>query len=330
MGTCFPIPNQAWEQNTVGRIIIRRLLALIPVLLGISLVVFFVIRLIPGDAAVAILRQETRPELVEEIRRSLGIDQPMHVQLADWLWRVVRLDFGKSFVSGRPISDLILARLPITLELALAATIVSITIALPLGILTAVNRGGLWDYFERFFSLAGLSIPSFWLALIFILFFSLRLGILPAVGYVPFEENPLENLRRLILPALCLGIGMGAVVTRYMRSSLLEVLDQDYIRTARSKGLPNKAVIIRHALKNALIPVITVIGIQIGTLFGGTVIIESIFVWPGLGQLTLDAIYDRDYPVVQTTVMVMAFSFVIINLIVDLLYTFLDPRIRYE
>jgi len=314
----------------VGRFIIRRLLALIPVLLGISLVVFFVIRLIPGDASVALLQQETRPELQAEIRRSLGIDQPLPVQLADWIWRVVRLDFGKSFISGRPISELILARLPITLELALAATIVSIAIALPLGILTAINRGGIWDYFERFFSLAGLSIPSFWLALIFILFFSLRLRLLPAVGYIPFADDPIENLRRLILPALCLGIGMGAVVARYTRSSLLEVLDQDYIRTARSKGLPDQLVILRHALKNALIPVITVIGIQIGTLLGGTVIIESIFVWPGLGQLTLDAIYDRDYPVVQTTVMVMAFSFVMINLIVDLLYSFLDPRIRYE
>ena len=314
----------------MARFIIHRLISLIPVLVGIALVAFFAIRLVPGDAVLAILGQEATPELVAEVRRIMGLDQPLYMQLIDWLAHLARLDFGKSFTSGRPILPDILLRLPATLELTLAATLVSITLAIPLGMLTAMKRGSVWDYVERMISLAGLSMPSFWLALLLIEVFALRLDILPAVGYVPFTEDPIDNLRGLILPALSLGVGMVAVVARYTRSSMLDVLGQDYIRTARGKGLRERRLIIRHALKNALIPVVTVTGIQMGRLIGGTVIVEEIFAWPGLGRFTLQAIFERDYPVVQTMVMVIAFFFVIINLLVDILYCYLDPRIRFD
>lgn len=314
----------------MGRFIVRRLLSLIPVFFGITLIAFFAVRLIPGDAATAILKQEARPELVAQIRQTLGIDRPLHVQLIDWFAHLSRLDFGKSFVSGRPVLPDILDKLPATLELAFFATLISAFVAIPLGILTAIKRGSIWDYIERFFSLAGLSIPSFWLALILILVFALKLRWLPAVGYVSFLENPLENLRRVMLPSISLGVGMAAVVARYTRSSLLDVLSQDYMRTAKGKGLNAYQVIVSHGLKNAMIPVVTTIGMQLGTLIGQTVIVESIFVWPGLGQFTLQAIYDRDYPIVQAMVIVFAFFFVIINLAVDIIYSFLDPRIRYE
>jgi len=314
----------------LARFIIHRLISLIPVLVGIALLAFFAIRLVPGDAVLTILGQEATPELVAEVRRIMGLDQPLYMQLIDWLAHLARLDFGKSFTSGRPILPDILLRLPATLELTLAATLVSITLAIPLGMLTAMKRGSVWDYIERMISLAGLSMPSFWLALLLIEVFALRLDILPAVGYVPFTEDPIGNLRGLILPALSLGVGMVAVVARYTRSSMLDVLGQDYIRTARGKGLRERRLIIRHALKNALIPVVTVTGIQMGRLIGGTVIVEEIFAWPGLGRFTLQAIFERDYPVVQTMVMVIAFFFVIINLLVDILYCYLDPRIRFD
>lgn len=314
----------------MSQFIIRRLIALIPVLLGITLVAFFSIRMIPGDVALTILGQESTPELAAEIRRSLGIDAPLHAQLIDWFAHLARLDFGKSFTSGRPIFPDVVARLPATLELTFAATAIAILLAIPLGVLTATRRGGLWDYSERIFSLVGLSIPSFWLALILIYFVSLRLDLLPAMGYVPFTESPVENLRRLILPALSLGLGLMAVLTRYVRSSMLDVMGQNYILVARGKGLKESAIIVRHALKNGLIPVITILGIMIGTLIGGTVIVEEIFAWPGLGRFTLHAIHDRDYPVVQTMVMVIAFFFVAINLLVDILYSFLNPQIELD
>jgi peptide/nickel transport system permease protein len=314
----------------VARYIASRLLALVPVLLGISLIAFFAIRLVPGDVAVALLGQDATPEAAAQMRRLFGIDRPVYVQLVDWFTHLVRLDFGRSFTSNQEILPEILVRMPATLELALIATIISVALAIPLGILSAIKRGGLWDYAGRVISLVGLSIPSFWLALLLIQIVSLKLRLLPAVGYVPFTEDPLANLSRLILPAISLGTSMAAVVARYVRSSLLDVLGQDYVRTARGKGLSERTTIARHALSNALIPVVTIIGIQTGTLIGGTIIVEEIFAWPGLGRYTLQAIYDRNYPVVQTMVMVMAFFFVIINLAVDIAYAFLDPRIRHS
>lgn len=314
----------------MARFIINRLVSLIPVFIGITLVAFFAIRLVPGDVATTILGQEATPALEAEIRRTLGLDQPLHMQLIDWFAHLARLDFGKSFTSGRPILPEILRRVPATLELALVATVISVFLAIPLGTLTAIKRGGVWDYVERLVSLVGISVPNFWLALLLIQMVALKLRLLPAVGYVPLTEDPIDNLRRLILPALSLGTRMAAVVARYTRSSMLEVLSEDYIRTARSKGLKEQIVVSRHAFKNALIPVVTVIGIQLGTLIGGTVVVEEIFAWPGLGRFTLQAIHDRDYPIVQTMVMVLAFFYVVINLVVDIIYVYLDPRIRFD
>lgn len=314
----------------MAQFIARRLISLILVLVGIALLTFFAIRLVPGDVVITILGEDASPELAAEVRRIMGLDQPIHVQLVNWFADVAQLDFGMSFTTGRPVLPDILARIPATLELALAASIISLTIAIPLGVLTAMKRGSVWDYGERAFSLVGLSVPNFWLALLLINVFALKLDLLPAIGYVPFFEDPIANLRGLILPAMSLGVGMIAVVARYTRSMMLDVLRQDYVRTARSKGLLEWRVVTEHALKNALIPVVTVIGIQIATLIGGTFIVEQIFAWPGLGRYLLQAIYERDYPVVQATVMVVAFSFVFINLLVDLLYCYLDPRIRFE
>jgi peptide/nickel transport system permease protein len=318
-------------QPLLTRFIVNRLISLIPVLIGITLVVFFAIRLVPGDVALSILREEATPELVAEIRRIMGLDQPIHVQLVDWFAHLARLDLGKSFTSGRPILPDILVRLPATLELALAATTISIMLGIPLGLLTSVKSGSsLSDIIERVVSVVGLSMPRFWLALVLILVVALKFRLLPAVGYVPFTEDPVNNLRRLILPAFSLGLRMTAIVARYTRSSLLDVLGQDYMRTARGKGLSEWRVITRHGLKNALIPVVTVIGIQMSMLIGGTVIVEEIFTWPGIGRFALYAIYERDYPVIQATVMFIAFFFVINNLLVDIIYVYLDPRIRLD
>ena len=318
------------ESSNLVRYILSRMLSSIPVLIGVTLLAFFAMRLVPGDVSLAILRQEARPELVEQIRRTLGIDRPLLTQLVDWLAHVVRLDFGRSFTSGRPILPDVLALLPATLELASAATLISIAVAIPLGLLNAIKRGSLWDYGGRIVTVVGFSLPSFWLALLFIKVVALDLHLLPAVGHVPFMKDPVGNLRTLILPAFSLGVGMAAVVARYTRSAMLDVLDEDYIRTARSKGLSETRTMTQHALKNALIPVVTIIGIQMGTMIGGTVIVEEIFAWPGLGRYLLQAIYERDYPVVQTVIMVMAFFFLLINLVVDVLYAYLDPRIRYN
>lgn len=314
----------------MGKYIIRRLLESIPVLLGITLVAFLVVRLIPGDVVMTLLRENQDPAQAAEIRRQLGIDRPMWLQLVDWLWRVVRLDFGNAFVSGRPILPDVLLRLPATLELAMAATLISTVVALPLGTLAATHRGKPVDFVSQVLSLIGLSMPNFWLALLLIMLVSLKGRLLPSGGFVSFAEDPLGNLRYLILPAVTLGVAMAAVVSRYTRSSLLDVLDRDYIRSARGKGLPEKLILVRHAMPNALIPVLTIIGIQFGTLLGGTVIVEEIFAWPGIGRFTLQAIWERDYPVVQTMVIVMATFIVLINLLVDVAYSLLDPRIRVQ
>lgn len=304
-------------------------MSLVPVLLGITLAVFFVMRLIPGDAALARLGDDATPELLAQYRQMYGLDSSLIEQLLDWLKRVVRFDFGLSLMTNRPILQDILIRLPATLELTLVATVISILVGMPLGIASAWWRNGLVDFASRLLSLLGLSIPNFWLALLLILWISLTLGWLPASGYVSFSENPARNLRAIILPSVTLGVGMAAVVARFTRSSVLEVLRRDYIRTARGKGVSPRGVLLRHALKNALIPVVTIVGVQMGTMLGGTVIIEDIFAWPGLGRFALEAIYNRDYYVIQTAVLFMATFYVLINFLVDITYTLLNPQIEY-
>jgi len=314
----------------VQRYLAARLLALIPVLLGILAVVFLLIRLIPGDAVQLFLgtQVEMTPQQMAELRRFFGIDKPIPQQFLDYLGRILRGDLGVSLRTSRPVLGDILQRLPLSFQLASFALIVAMAIAVPLGIASAVTRNSTFDVLARVGGLLGLSMPNFWLGAMLILVFSRYLHV--SFGqYVPLTQNPLGTLQSLYLPALALGAAIAAILMRYVRSSLLEVLGQEYIRTARGKGLRGTVVILRHALPNALIPVITVLGFQMGYLLGGTVIIEEIFALPGMGRLALQAIFQRDYPVVQGVVLVIALLFVMTNLVVDMLYAWIDPRIRY-
>jgi peptide/nickel transport system permease protein len=312
------------------RFLTRRLLAFIPLVLGVWTLVFLLLNVLPGDAVLSILGVEAEPELVAQMRRNLGLDLPVHRRYVEALARVLRGDFGISLVTGRPVLPDLMERFPATLQIAIAASVVFTAIGIPLGTLAAVRRNSVVDYLARTTAVAGLSIPNFWLALILMLTFSLRLRLLPSQGYVPFSEDPLQSLRYLVLPASALGVAMAAVIARMTRSSLLEVLGQDYVRTARAKGLSPSTVLWKHALRNALLPVITVAGLELGTLFGGTVIVEQIFAWPGLGRMVLDAIFQRDYVTVQAVVFVIVVCVALINLLVDLGYAAVDPRIRYD
>ena len=312
------------------RYLATRLLALLPVLFGILTVVFLLIRLIPGDAIQAFLgtQVELTPEQMAELRRVFGVDKPLYAQFIDYLGRILRGDFGVSLLTSRPVLPDIMLRLPLSFELATLALIFAVALAVPLGIASAVTRNSAFDVFTRIGGLLGLSMPSFWLGAMLILVFSRYLHV--SLGqYVPLTQNPWGTLQSLYLPALALGAAIAAILMRYVRSSLLEVLGQEYIRTAHGKGLQARVVMLRHALPNAMIAVITVLGFQMGYLLGGTVVIEEIFALPGMGRLVLQAIFKRDYPVVQGVVLVIALLFVVTNLVVDLLYAWIDPRIRY-
>jgi len=303
---------------------------MIPVLFGVSTALFVLMRVVPGDVARTILGQNATPEAISALRHQMGLDKSIGAQYTDWLWGLVRGDLGQSLRSGYPVSTLIGQRFPATLELTVAAMVISLMTAIPLGILAAVKRGSWIDHLTAVIGLAGLSIPSFWLGTLLILFVALKLRWLPPFGYTPFFDDPLQSLRHLALPALTLGFSMTAVVMRMTRSSMVEVLGEEFVKTARAKGLIERRVLYGHALKNALIPVLTIIGLQTGFLFGGAVIIENLFAWPGIGRLTLDGVFQRDYPVVQGSVLFVAVLFVLINLVVDVLYSYLDPRIHYR
>ncbi|MCI0474648.1 MAG: ABC transporter permease [Anaerolineales bacterium] len=313
----------------MGKYLLGRFIATLPVLFGVSLFTFMLVRLVPGDPIQIMLGPDVLGNAREEITRLYGLDRPWPVQYAEWLGNVVRGDLGMSLRTGMPITESIWQRLPATLELTLLAIIIGLVIGMPLAIFAAQNRGRLVDGLVSAFVLIGISMPGFWLATLLVLLFSLYLGWLPPIGYISPLENPAENLRRMILPAISLGVAFGATTMRFTRSSLLEVFNQEYVRTARAKGLNERLVVYRHALKNALIPVVTVTGIQIGRLLGGTVIIEQIFALPGIGRYVFDAISMRDYPVIQGTVMFFTIVFVVINLTVDLLYGVIDPRIKF-
>lgn len=303
--------------------LLKRLFYLLPVLLGVSLITFGLINLAPGDPAEMILRAggvEPTREAVEALREELGLNDPVYIQYGRWLWNAACLDLGKSFRTGQPVAAEILDRFPATLELTCAAMALVVLFALPLGILAALYRHALADHLTRFGALVGASMPGFWLGLVLIYIFAVRLRLLPVMGRGGIEH--------LILPAVTLAFGMAATYARLLRASMLEVLGQDFIRVARAKGLAEKWVIGRHALKNALLPVVTMLGLSFGHLLGGTVIVESIFAWPGVGKFCLDAIFNRDYPVVQGYALFMAVVFVVVNLVVDLSYRLLDPRVR--
>ena len=310
----------------------RRLLLALLALFGVVVLVFVLVRLIPGDVVTNLVGLDARPtpEQLANLRRLFGLDQPIHVQFGIWFGALLTGDLGQSLRTGRPIADDLLLRLPVTLELAVLALAVALLIAIPLGVIAATKRGQFADYAASLFALIGLAAPNFWLAILFILFFSLQLRLLPSGGYVLLSENLFENLRHMVLPSFALGLSLAAATTRITRSSLLEVLSLDYVRTARAKGLSERIVIYRHALKNALIPVATVIGLQVGTLLGGAIIIEEIFGLPGIGRFALEGINLRDYPVVQGAVLVVAGAFVLVNVLVDVLYALIDPRVRYD
>lgn len=316
----------------MGRYLLRRLVLLIPTLLGISALVLMLMRLLPGDAVDILVGPELvlGPEQRKALYRLFGLDAPIHIHYFNWLIEVLQGNLGLSVRTAQPITKVIMQRLPITIELALLASALAWVIAIPLGVLSAVRRNGTLDFVAHISGLIGLSVPNFWLATMLLLVSSLYLGWQPSLIWISPFKDLLANLQQMLLPVLSLSAVLMAVVMRMMRSSMLEVLGQDYIRTARSKGLREQAVLARHAFKNAAIPVITVQGIQVGYLLGGAVVIEQIFGMPGIGWTILNGIYQRDYPVVQGGVLFVAVAFVLVNLLVDLVYAYLDPRIRYD
>ncbi len=308
---------------------IKRLIAVIPILLGITAVSYFLTRTIPGDLVAVMLGTNTDPVVAAQLRHKLNLDRPILEGYVVWLGHLVQGDLGESLRSGRPIGEDMGTRYGRTAQLTLAAMVLALIVGIPLGILAAVRRNRLTDQTISSTALLGVSTPDFWLAFLLILVFAVWLRWLPPAGYASPLEKPSLFLRLLILPALTLGFQVTGILTRFTRSAMLEVLSQDFIRTARSKGVAERAVMYKHALRNALVPITTVIGLNVGFLLGGTVIVETIFGWPGVGSLAVTAINQRDYPVVQATVMLFAFTFVMVNLIVDLLYGAIDPRIRY-
>jgi len=310
--------------------LIKRILTIVPVIFLVSLIVFLLLHLIPGDPALVYVGEDAEPGEIERIRFEMGLDRPLYVQFGTWFVKIIRGDFGESIIYQRPVIDLILERLPVTLSFGFFAMLISLMFAIPSGILAAVNHNTYKDYFFTFIAVLGISIPGFWLSLMFISTFSLKLGWLPATGYVPLTENFWGGVECLILPSTAHALLTAAIVARMLRSSMLEVLRQDFITTARGKGLPARWVIYKHALKNAFAPTLTIIGFQIGAVIGGSIIFETIFTLPGVGQMIYTAIGDRDYPVVQGCLLIIALSFVLVNLIVDLLYSYFDPRITYE
>ena len=310
-------------------LVLRRLAQAVPVLLFASVAIFLMIHLVPGDPAMVVLGPEARPEQVQIVRQQMGLDRPLIVQYGRWLGRVLQGDLGVSFINNFPGWSLIGLKAPATLSLAAGAMSVALAISLPLGIFSAIRHPSPLDHAAAGLAALGLSIPTFWLGILLILLFSLHLQWLPASGYVPFLARPAVSLRHLLLPSITLGISISAVLTRFVRSAMLEVIHQGYIRTARAKGLGERRVVGRHALKNALIPLLTVVALQVGNLLGGAVVTESIFDIPGLGQLIVFAVSTKDYTVVQGTLLLLVGAFVVINLLTDLAYAVLDPRVRY-
>jgi peptide/nickel transport system permease protein len=320
---------------------LRRLLFILPVVVGVSTVVFLVLQFIPGDPAQMILGDFATRQAVEALREELGLDQPLYVQYGRFLANLVTGDLGHSVAQRQPVLDLIMRRLPATIELAVAAMLVAIVLGISVGVLAAVNQNTFIDYLATTASLIGVSIPVFYLGLLLILTFSLNLGWLPVSGRGPAFTSSLAQLLQgntapmlttlshLALPALALGLTFSALIARMTRATMLEVLQQDFIRTAKAKGLSQRLVLYKHALRNASIPILTVFGLQFSALLGGSVLTETVFAWPGVGRMAVDAIFTRDFPLVQGTVLIVALVFVFVNLLVDLAYGLLDPRIQY-
>jgi peptide/nickel transport system permease protein len=310
--------------------LLRRLGTLLLVLLGVSLVTFAIVPLLPGSPARVTLGVQATPEAVATLERQMGLDRPLPVQYVDWIGGIVlRGDFGSSLISREPIADEVARRVPATLTLAFAALLVGLAIALPAGFLSALRPGGRRDLGVSILSQLGVSVPDFWMGILLILLFAETLGWLPSSGYRPLADGFVPWARHLVLPAFTVGIISGAIMTRFVRSALLEVLGQDYVRTARAKGVPRPTVLRKHVLRNAAIPIVTIVGLQMATLLSAVVVVEIIFAWPGLGQLALTATLQRDYPALQAAVLLSAVAFTVVNLLTDLSYALLDPRVTY-
>lgn len=310
------------------RFLARRLLAMVPLLLIVSVIVFGLVLLIPGDPAVTIAGDNPTEEQVAQIRENLGLNDPLIAQFGGWLQDAVRLDFGQSLLTRQPVLDTLVARLPVTLSLTFGAVLVSLIIAVPLGIAAARHRGRWIDRVAMLGATAGVAMPNFWLAAILVSVFVINLGWFPAIGYVPFTEDPVLWVKHLTLPALALGVAGAAELARQLRGALIDVLDQDYVRTARAKGLHEIVVVGKHTMKNALVPVLTVLGMQISHLLGGAIIIESIFGMPGLGSLAIQSVLSRDLPVIQGIVVLFTLVIVGANLLVDMSYGYVNPKVR--
>jgi peptide/nickel transport system permease protein len=314
--------------------ILKRVLLIVPTLLGAAMLVFLIMRVIPGDVALLILGGDDGGQIDQKqlaaVRAQLGLDQPLVMQFLTWLWGVARLDFGKSLWTGQPVIEELLIRLPLSLQLAFMATMVSVLISIPLGMLAAVRQDSWVDYVIRVVSIGGLALPGFWVGILCILFLVIFFGWGPPLEFTPPWVNPWANFQMMVWPVVTVGYRYAAVTTRMTRSTVLEVLREDYIRTAWAKGLRERVVVIRHALKNAMLPVITLVGTEFAFLIGGLVVTETVFTLNGVGRFMIDAVSHRDYPVVQALIFLIAFSFVVVNLLVDLTYAWFDPRIRYR
>ena len=309
--------------------ILRRLLLMLPVAFLVTIGVFMLIHLSPGDPALIILGEDRTPQAIAAVHEQLGLDKPLYVQYGIWLNRIAHGDWGRSITTHEPVAAAITERLPATLELGIVALVWSLLVAIPLGTIAAVRRGRLADQVATGFTVAGVSIPNFFIGIVLIFFLSVTLRLFPFGGYVPFTTDPIESLRHVFLPAIALGTAGAAINMRFTRSSMIEVLNQDFVRTAWAKGATGQRVVFIHALKNALIPVVTIVGLQIGGIIEGAVVTETVFTWPGVGRLAVESIFNRDYTVVQGIVLLAAFSYMTANLLVDVAYAWLDPRISF-
>ena len=313
----------------MARFIGSRIVTTIPVLLFVSIAVFLMVHLTPGDPVRLMLGEDAGPEAVAALRRELGLDRPLLVQYTRWLGQVLTGDLGRSIRTNQPVLDAIVSRLPVTLELAFLSMLLALAVGLPTGILAAIKRNSPVDTASTTVALMGISLPSFFVGILLILLLAQQLRLLPPSGYVPLREDPVQNIKLMIMPAIALGAALAGILSRMMRSSLLEVLGADYIRTARAKGMNDRRTIVGHALKNALLPVVTVVGLQTGALLGGAILTETIFALPGVGRLVVDSIFARDFPMVQVVVLFLALVRVLSNLLADITYVQLDPRISY-
>ncbi len=308
--------------------ILKKLLTAIPVLLIVSVVLFTLLTVMPGDAADSMAAVDATAEEIAELRESLGLDDPAYVQYFRWLKNVIKGDFGISLLNGASVTEKIVTRFPVTLELTLLAMVIAVAIAVPMGVLSATHRNGIVDGIASFVSMIGVAMPHFWLAMMLVIVFAVNLHWLPASGFTPISEDLGENLTRMILPAFSVGLGFAATVMRQTRSNMIDVLSADYISTAKAKGMSNGVIIWKHGVRNALIPIVTVIGMQTGRLFAGAIVVESIFGLPGLGTAITQSIFSRDYQMTMGCVMIVAVMIILINTFVDILYVIIDPRVR--